>query len=239
MRDDRRINVRGDVNAPVISGDRNEVGDVHVSTGPPATPAKPVDRRADRSHRVGFVVDVVSYGTRSAPAQERIQGRLQSLLRGVVADVGADFDEVDRDGGTGDGMVVFLPSGGDPTQLLPDLLRASADRLAEDNETYRDRMRLRMAVGSGLVGGGATGFSGPLVVNISRLVDSRPLRRALADNPGSDLVVLVLDALHREVVGPGYLPPRVAEFRLVDVAMKEFTEPAWLWVSTPVVDQGR
>jgi hypothetical protein len=70
------------------------------------------------------------------------------------------------------------------------------------------------------------------VVNISRLVDSEPLRRAVADNPEADLVVLVLDVLHREVVAPGYLPLLVDRFEVVDVAMKEFVERAWLWVST-------
>ncbi|MGH3759906.1 hypothetical protein [Actinophytocola sp.] len=234
-----RAEVHGNSGNMAVGGQGNRVGNITVNSSPPASPStNRAAGPAGRSHRLGFVVDVVSYGERSAPAQERIQGRLQSLLRGVVADVGADFDEVDHDGGSGDGMVVFLPSGGDPTRLLPGLLRATAERLAEDNETYRDRVRLRMAVGSGLVGEGATGFSGPLVVNISRLVDSQPLRRAVADNPDSDLVVLVLDALHREVVVPGYLAPRVAQFRLVDVAMKEFIEPAWLWVSTPG-DQGR
>jgi hypothetical protein len=190
-----------------------------------------------RAHRVGFVVDVVSYGQRTPSAQEHIQQRLHELLREVVADVGSDFDEVDHDDGAGDGMVVFLPSGDDPTELLPCLLRATAARLATDNKVYRDRMRLRMAIGSGAVGPGADGFSGPLVVNINRLVDSDPLRRAARDNPDSDLLVLVLDALHREVVGPGYLPPRVAELQVVNVAMREFAERAWLWCSAPRAGQ--
>lgn len=227
--------MHGTFTGNMISGSGNNVGDMNFSTTPPTD--RPA-RSGGRSHRVGFVVDVVSYGKRPAPAQERIQRRLQSLLRDVVADVGVGFDDVEHDGGSGDGMVVFLPSGGDPTRLLPDLLRATAERLAADNEEYRDRIRLRMAVGSGLVGDGANGFTGPLVVNISRLVDSEPLRRAVAENPGSDLVVLVLDALHRDVIGPGYLPARVAEFHLVDVAMKEFVERAWLWVSRPAEAQG-
>lgn len=222
--------MHGNVTGNVTSGSGHSFGDMNFNAPPPTDrPARP----SGRSHRIGFVVDVVSYGKRLAPAQERIQRRLHSLLRDVVTDVGVDFEDVEHDGGSGDGMVVFLPTGGDPTRLLPGLLSATAERLAADNAEYRDRVRLRMAVGSGLVGDGATGFSGPLVVNISRLVDSEPLRQAVADNPGSDLVVLVLDALHRDVVVPGYLPARVAEFQLVDVAMKEFVERAWLWVSRP------
>lgn len=189
-----------------------------------------------RAKRLGFVVDVVSYGQRSVPEQERVQDRLQSLLRAVVADVGDDFDQVDRDSGTGDGMVVFLPTGRDPAELLPPLLRSVAARLADDNAADQDRIRLRMAVGTGLVARGCNGFAGPLVVNISRLVDSEPLRRAAARHPDADLVVLVLDVLRKEIVVPGYLPLVADSVALVDVAMKEFVDRAWLWVSAP---QGR
>lgn len=191
-----------------------------------------VQRPTSRANRLGFVVDVVSYGQRDAPAQVRIQDRLQALLRAVVADMGDGFDEVDRDSGAGDGTVVLPPTGGDPTDLLPALLRSVAARLASDNAASQDRIRLRMAVGTGVVARGCNGFTGPLVVNISRLVDSEPLRRAVADHPEADLVVLVLDMLNWEVVAPGYVPLVADRFELVDVAMKEFVEQAWLWVST-------
>jgi hypothetical protein len=230
-RDSNDVRIDGSTvtNSGVIGGSG---GTVNAPPAQPHSPPKP-SPPAGRANRVGFVVDVVSYGQRTAVEQERIQHRLQALLRTVIEDVGSDFDTVDRDTGTGDGMVVFLPSGSDPTRLLPDLLRAMADRLSADNQVYRDRIRLRMAVGSGVVGRGSNGFSGPLVVNITRLVDCEPLREEAANHPESDLVVLVLDALHRDVVGPGYLPPSVAEFRMVDVAMKEFAERAWVWRSAP------
>ena len=221
----------GDFVGNMVSGSHNTAGDVTQHAAPARQSAR--QPAGARTNRVGFVVDVVSYGERSAPQQERVQSRLQALLRTVVADVGDDFDEVDHDGGTGDGLVVFLPTGGDPTTLLPALLRSVATRLAEDNSVFQDRMRLRMAVGSGLVSRGGNGFAGPLVINISRLVDSEPLRRAVVDNPDADLVVLVLDVLHREVVAPGYLPLASDRFQLVDVQLKEFADRAWLWVSIP------
>jgi hypothetical protein len=195
----------------------------------PRTPAVFVANK--RANRLGFVVDVVSYGQRTEREQERIQDRLQALLRAVVADVGDDFDAVDRDSGTGDGMVL-LPTDGDPTEQLPTLLRSVATRLAEDNAVYRDRIRLRMVVGTGLVAHGGNGFGGPLVVNINRLVDSEPLRRAVAGNPEADLAVLVLDGVHREVLAPGYAPLLADSVELVDVTMKKFLDRAWLWVSS-------
>ena len=186
-----------------------------------------------RANRLGFVVDVVGYGQRTEPEQDRIQHRLHALLRSVVADVGDDFDEVARDSGGGDGTVVFLPTGGDPTERLPALLRSVARRLADDNATAGDRIRLRMAVGSGVVADGSRGFAGPMVVNISRLVDSEPLRRAVAENPSTDLAVLVLDSVRRDFFVPGYVPLVPDCVQVVDVAMKEFVDQAWLWISKP------
>ena len=186
------------------------------------------DLQQQVNNRLGFVVDVVSYGQRTAPEQDRVQDRLQGLLRAVVTDVGDDFDQVDRDCGNGDCMVVFLPTDGDPTVRLPALLSSVTTRLAADNAAYEDRIRLRMAVGAGLVARAAKVFAGPLVVNICRLVDSEPLRRAVADNPGADLVALVLGT----AVAPGYVPLTADSVELVDVAMKEFVDRAWVWAST-------
>jgi len=189
----------------------------------------PVSSERKRVNRLGFVVDVVGYGQRSEPAQARVQRRLQALLRTVVTDVGDDFDAVDQDSGAGDGLVVLPPATGDPTEQLPALLRSVKTRLAEDNAASQDRIRLRMAVGTGQV----AGFAGPLVVNISRLVDSEPLRRAVAGNPEADLVVLVLDMLRHVVVAPGYVPLVANCVELVDLAMKEFVDEAWLLASSP------
>jgi len=216
-----------------LAGEVVAAPDRHGADSIAPEPRRPA---GERTSRVGFVVDVVGYGERSLLAQEHLQTRLQALLRHVVADVGGDLDEVDHDSGAGDGLVVFLPTGADPTRLVPELLRSAAERLTADNVLHSDRIRLRMAVGSGVVRPGGNGFAGPLVVNVSRLVDSVPLRRAARENPDSDLVVLVLDAVHRDVIGPGYVPLSVDRFQVVDVAMKEFAEQAWLWVSTT---QGR
>jgi hypothetical protein len=186
------------------------------------------DLRQQVKHRLGFAVDVVSYGQRTSSEQDQVQHRLQGLLRAVVTDVGDDFDKVDRDCGHGDCIVVFLPTDGDPTVRLPALLSSVTNRLAADNAAYEDRIRLRMAVGAGLVARAAKVFAGPLVVNICRLVDSEPLRRAVADHPGADLVALVLGT----AVAPGYVPLTADSVELVDVAMKEFVARAWVWAST-------
>ena len=201
---------------------------------PTALPYPPTRGRRVRTDRLGFAVDVVSYGQRTEQAQQRLRARLQALLRRVVTDLGDAVDEVDHDSGAGDGTVVCLPARGDPTMLLPTVLRSAATRLAADNAVHGDRIRLRMVVGSGPAGGHS--LAGPLVINISRLVDSEPLRRVAATNLDADLVVLVLGMAEGRFLAPGYLPVTADRVRLVDVAMKESVQRAWLWVSAP---QGR
>ncbi len=202
---------------------------------PAATPYPPARGRRVRTDRLGFAVDVVSYGQRTGQAQQSLRERLQALLGQVVTDLGDAVDEVDHDIDAGDGTVVCLPARGDPTTLLPTVLRSAATRLAADNAVHGDRIRLRMVVGSGPVGG--TGLAGPLVINISRLVDSEPLRRVAATNLDADLVVLVLGMASGRFVAPGYLPVAADRVALVDLAMKESVQRAWLWVSAST--QGR
>src|SRR5205823_2523824 len=99
------------------------------------------------------------------------------------------------------------------------------------NRRHADRIRLRMAVGVGLVGAAATGFAGSMIVDVNRLVESPALRGAVRDHPESDLAVLISNHLYDYVIRPGYLDQSAAEFRRVDIAVKEFREPAWLWVA--------
>lgn len=143
----------------------------------------------------------------------------------ALADIGIRYDELPYNEMSGDGLSLFLPPGTDPTRALPGLLSAAVTRLAEDNDRYRDQIRARMALGFGLVGRGRRGLAGRLVIDLSRLVDSPPLRQAVQDHPASDLVALVSRELH-ELVRPSGLP--LTRF---DVVMKEYTGAAWLWVS--------
>jgi hypothetical protein len=224
-----KVNITGDVSGNVVAGMGNVVGDMWVSP-------QPQERRPrlgpNLEPRLGFKVDVVGYGARSGPLREDIAYRLSVLVTGLLADIGFDLDDTDNDGGAGDGMAVFLPAGTDPTRALSGLLSATTARLALDNARYRDRMRVRMAIGSGLVGGGPTGFTGALIVDLSRLVDSDPLRAAVLRHEYADAVVLVANTLHDEVVRPGYLPPALNTFQQVNVTVKEFSGTAWLWLST-------
>ncbi|GAB3735101.1 hypothetical protein GCM10027598_61000 [Amycolatopsis oliviviridis] len=190
--------------------------------------AAPPYRQARKTLRIGLTLDVVGFGGRSTTGRESLEHRIPALLRRALADAGADLDQVDHQW-HGDGASVYLPNDTDPSRTLPDLVEAIVRWLDDDNRRHEDRIRLRMAVALGLLGhSGTTGYTGPLVVDLARLIDAPPLRQAIADEPDRDLAVLTSDHVYSAVVRPGTftLPGR---FRRVEVTVKEFAACAWLW----------
>jgi hypothetical protein len=182
--------------------------------------------------RMAFVLDVVGYGARNVPQQQEVTRRLRALVDATLdeCDLKLDPEIVDYQW-TGDGINAVLPADIDPTATLPVLIRSLAAALGADNARSADRIRIRMAVSVGLIERGVTGFDGLLIVDINRLVDSAPLRAALSETPSADLAVAVSDHVYAMMIRPGYAGIPAGQFTRVDVVAKEFSEPAWLWLS--------
>jgi O-acetyl-ADP-ribose deacetylase (regulator of RNase III) len=187
---------------------------------------------------MGFTTDVIGYSRRPAPAKIDIQRRLVELVHDIMREMGIDLPETLRNG-TGDGMAVFLPTRVDTRRAVPRLIRLTADLLAADNDRYRDRLRLRMAVVLGAVGPGANGLSGDTVVEAARMVDSQVLRDAAVTHPDADLVVLVSEPLFASVAGERLPGLDANDFRLVDVNAKNFSARSWLWTGTSIEPTAR
>jgi hypothetical protein len=179
---------------------------------------------------MGFVLDVAGYGARSAPLQNEVQRRLPPLVIKSLAECEMDLDHIGHEW-TGDGINAVMPADMDPTVVLPGLIRSLAANLRADNARTLDRIRLRMAIGVGLVEHNTAGFGGPMIIDINRLVDSIPLRAALTAYPTADLAVAITDQVHATVIRPGYPGIPGGQFNRVDVVAKEFAGPAWIWVS--------
>lgn len=193
--------------------------------------------------RMGFVLDVEGWGARTAPSQADAQRRLIRIAERVLAKCGLRLRYSKAEGasgyadceasGTGDGLNAMLPADTDPTVVLPVLIRTLATELTADNaDNASDRMRMRMAIGIGLVEDGAVGFSGPLITEISRLVNSPTLRAELSAEPAADLAVAVADAAYSMIIKSGYPGIPATQFRSAQVTEKEFSGAAWIWVST-------
>ncbi|MGH3260625.1 MAG: hypothetical protein ACRDNS_01380, partial [Trebonia sp.] len=149
-------------------------------------------RRSGRALRLAFVLDVTGYGARTVVARDDIQRRLRQLVVATLGECGLrlDTDGIDHQW-TGDGINAILPPDIDPPATLSTLIRSLAAELGADNARHADRIRLRMAIGVGLVERSAAGFGGPVIVDINRLVDSAALRTALSREPTADLAVAV------------------------------------------------
>jgi hypothetical protein len=188
--------------------------------------------RHSRPIRTGFMLDVVGYGARPPRARQRAQERVAAIIHNILGDLDVRLSDTDLQG-TGDGVLLFLPSELDVQRTLPVLLHSAAVHLAEDNEEFHDRIRIRMAVDIGPVGLTQLGFSGATATRLGRLLDSEPLRGMLLDHPDDALAVIVSDRLHSFVVAEGVpaLPP--AQFTRVAIKVKEFSGTAWLWTTRP------
>jgi hypothetical protein len=180
---------------------------------------------------MGFVLDVAGYGARAALERIEVERRLPPLIKQTLAACGLGLDSVDHRW-TGDGISVMLPTGIDQSIVLPVLIRSLAGALGTDNARSADRIRARLGIALGLVEQHATGFAGPLVVDVNRLVASRPLRSALASHDGADLAVAISDQLYHAVIRPGYPGIPGGQFSRVNVVEKEYSGPAWVWVSS-------
>jgi hypothetical protein len=211
----------GSVGGSVVVGKNNHVTTSSTPEGRTSSAERPGAMRP----RLGFVVDIISYATRDAETKLELQSRLDTLLDTVVA--GLHIDHVDvKESNAGDSRVVFLPVGADTSRMAPAIVDGMIECLRRDNLRYRERVRLRMTMGAGLVGDGPLGFTGELVIDLHRLLDSSALRTAMADDENCDLGILVGQAFYDEVIRPGYLDP--SQFVRVEVKVKEFAAPAWL-----------
>ena len=192
--------------------------------------ARPSHGVTGRKLRMGFVLDVAGYGARSAPLRSGVQRRLPRLVSTLLLQCGMSLESVEHEW-TGDGINVVIPVDADPTVALPVLLRALAALLGQDNARSDDRMRLRMSVGIGLVENSTAGFGGPMIIEMSRMVNSAVLRSALDAYPRADLAAAISDQVHSAIIRPGYPGIPGTQFTRADVAEKEFRAPAWIWVS--------
>ncbi|HEX6355441.1 hypothetical protein [Actinophytocola sp.] len=173
---------------------------------------------------LGLGVDIVGYGCRPARVRQDAQQRLLALMRGVLGDVGIQLGTVLYGGMSGDSMSLVLPPATDPTRALPGLLMAASMRFAEDNERYRDRIRVRMGLDFGLAGRGPLGLVGNLIVDLDRLTDNPAIRQAVVDHLDADVVALISNRLHGLVA-----PIEQLSLKHVEVIVKEYAAPAWLW----------
>jgi len=179
-------------------------------------------------------MDTEAYSVRTPQEQVAVQSRLRGLTEAACRWAGVDVRRCEVQP-SGDGALVVFPAGIDEARAVPRLLEGLADGLRRGNtlDWPGDRMRLRAALGQGTVRIAENGYVGAVVVAVSRLVDARPLRDALAARPDRDLAVALTDDLYRDLRHE--VPGRAEPYRRVRVSIpaKGFEADAWISVPHP------
>jgi hypothetical protein len=192
----------------------------------------PIPAHPDR--RLLVCVDLERYSRQDNLRQYQSQRILRDVLDEAVAEIGLDRDAWTTQQG-GDGELAILPAQTPEPPVIGALAPALDRALRERNRSLvpEAKVRLRLAVHQGLVHlDGATGFPGEAVVDVCRLCDSQPARRALAAFPAAATVLIVSETVYRDVVAHGYAGIRPERFRAVRIstAGKGFRATAWIFV---------
>jgi hypothetical protein len=193
-------------------------------------------------NRLCLVTDVKGYSTHTAPEQADAQRRLAQVMRFACRTAGIRWvsskDRQDR----GDGRLYVFSPKLDDTLAIPRLLIGLRHGLYESNRTPGPfgRMRLRAAMARGIIGYGATGYLGQAPITACRLVDSQQLKDRIEVADAVDLAFIVPDDLFHDVIKQDFPGLPSGEFTKVDVSVKEFSGPAWVYLpdAGPVLPPG-
>jgi hypothetical protein len=201
-------------------------------------PAPPGSVQVDTELRLGFAFDVVGYSDRPIQEQRDVQERLAALATYLVRDLGFDDSAVATQS-AGDSVTIFLPSSANAAEILPRLLRTTADQLRAGNHNAVDLLRLRMALTLGPIRRAALGWDGPTIVELHRLLDSDAVRDVIRADPSTDLAVIISDTIHHLFVRPRYPGHDPDQFVEALAVVKGFQQRAWLWCPDPSAAAGR
>ncbi|MEV3906831.1 MULTISPECIES: hypothetical protein [Streptomyces] len=181
--------------------------------------------------RLLLAVDAKGYGGARVVTQSQFQEAIQKLIARAADAAGLDRDNWQTQEG-GDSLFAVLPEGASEPDLVDPFMRKLDAGLRDFNQDrLPDRwLRLRAAVHFGTASRADNGFVGRAPVEIGRILDSVPLRSALAVAPEACLAVAVSATVFNDVIGEAYTTIRSEEFREVRIEKKEFCGTAWLWV---------
>jgi hypothetical protein len=183
-------------------------------------------------------VDVRKYSSNDIWAQQALQAGLNDGLNGAAEDAGLDRLSWQKQE-SGDGELSLVPAGPTELRVMDAFVRHLLARIMRFNAPRERRhwLRVRLAFHNGWARRAALGYAGADVVAVARLVDSPQLRTAM-DNPTAQLGIIMSESAFA-IVRQGLTTLPLAEFGQVQVAVKEFTGPAWIWIPATEADRPR
>lgn len=178
-------------------------------------------------------VDVERYSSKNIRQQDETQRMLDQILSEAANAAGLNRQQWQTAPG-GDGELAVLPADVDMVAVVGRFVSELDDHLAtfNDDRVPAMKIRLRVAMHIDTVKPSTFGYAGPGLVVLSRLLDAKPLREALAGAADANLALLVSDSVFRKVVESGFgalRPRRFAEIA-VDIPAKAFSQTAYLYI---------
>ncbi|MBL7496191.1 TIR domain-containing protein [Frankia sp. CNm7] len=195
-------------------------------------PASARDQRDSAVHYTVLAVDMVAFAMLGVAAQRALQVGLREVIRKALDAVGGDawIRGMDR----GDGFFTMFPATVSKAYIVVEFVRELTIVLREYNETRTEqgRLRLRVAIHEGEVYTDSDGWGGDAVVIAMRLVDSDPVRAALAAEPTADLALILSPTIYDSVVRAGLRGTRPSDYREVEMHGKY---RGLAWVTLPSI----
>ncbi|MGA6224211.1 hypothetical protein ACPESV_28250 [Streptomyces umbrinus] len=199
-------------------------------------PSSPWPPDGTPHRRLCLAADMEQYSRLDTRTQSTAQADLVRLLDEAASLTGLDRAAWARQP-QGDQEFAVLPEGTPEATVLGPFVHHLAARLSALNDRPAiSRVRLRLALDSGVVADAALGHAGPAPVAVARYVNALQLRAVLAALTSADLAVIVSDRLYQDVVrlGDPALDPtqyiRAHQYVRVHVRVKEFAGYGWIRV---------
>ncbi len=189
--------------------------------------------------RLCLAADVERYSRLDTRTQSTVQSELVRMLDEAATLTGLDRAAWKRQP-QGDLEFAVLPEATPEDAVLGPFVDHLAIRLADRNaRPAAQRIRLRMAVDTGVVADAALGHAGPAPVAVARYINALQLRAVLAALTAADLAVIVSDRLYQDIVRSGRRDLDPAQYARVHVQEKEFGGYGWIRVPGHAPDDVR
>lgn len=181
--------------------------------------------------RLCLAADMEQYSRLDTRAQSAVQADLVRLLDEAATLAGLDRAAWARQP-QGDQEFAVLPEATSEATVLGAFVDHLADRLGalNNDRPAAPRVRLRLAVDTGVVADAALGHAGPAPVAVARYVNAPQLRAVLTALSAADLAVIVSDRLYQDVVRFGYPDLDPDQYVQAHVRAKEFRGYGWIRV---------
>ncbi len=185
--------------------------------------------RLEPVHHTIVAMDVAGSGGRDDVLQLRMRADLREIVSDTLALQSLDLAALDHSD-LGDGIRLIIAEVS-PAVLLNPFAPNLATALRQHRKAASDaaRLRLRVAITTGLLHRDAAGWAGAPLVECARMLDAALVRQVLAADDRVDLVLVVSRAVYDGVVRHGYgLDPD--SFHPADIAEKETRATVWIHV---------